>query len=224
MSFNNTIHGFNLSGMRKNSLLAFVMMISVCSFGQLGISAGLNISKYAYSEKTFDIDRKAVMAYNFGVQYKISISETVYLLPELGYTVKGANVYFSYPIGYTGPMKYTNRFNYLQLIVPAIAALPINDELDYEIGAGVFAGYMLNGRSKIEEFDGSTSERKFVSGDLKRMDYGLHLATGFRLGKKLGFHLKYDLGLANIEPNSSNPTVRTRNLSVNFSWLFTEAD
>jgi hypothetical protein len=210
--------------MKKLIFASLFLMLSFNSFAQFGISAGFNLSKYSYAAQSFNIDRKQTMGYNFGLQYKTALSEKTYLLPELSYTIKGANVYFSYPIGTTGPMKYNNHMNYLQLTLPAAIAFPVNDELDYEIGAGLFLGYMINGQSKIEEFDGSTSDRKFDSDDFKQMDYGLQLSTGLRLGKKLGFHFKYDLGLANVEGHSANPAIKTRNFSLNLSFLFSEND
>lgn len=59
-------------------------------------------------------------------------------------------------------MKYTNKLNYLQLNLPVVATFPVSDEIDYEIGAGPYASYLLSGKSTIEEFDGSTSSYTII--------------------------------------------------------------
>ncbi len=212
--------------MKKICVTILLLMLSLNALAQLGISAGLNLAKYSYSEESFDVSRKSIVAYNIGVQYKKALSEKFYLLPEIGYTVKGANVYMTYPIGFTGPMKYTNRLNYLQFTLPVVGAFALDDEdqYDFEIGLGPYAGYLLSAKQKVEEFDGSTSESKFSSDAFNRMDYGLQFSTGFRMSKQLGLHFKNDLGLSNIEPESGNPVIRTRNFSVNLSWIFSEND
>lgn len=212
--------------MKKIYFTIAIFILSLNAFAQIGITAGLNLAKYSYSEESFNVERKSLMSYNFGIQYKKSLSEKFYLLPELEYTVKGANVYMSYPIGETGPMKNTNKLNYLQLTLPVMGAFALDDEgtYDFEIGLGPYAGYLLSAKQKVEEFDGSTSESKFSSDALKRMDYGLQFSTGFRMSKQLGLHFKYDLGLANIEPESGNPAIKTRNFSINLSWIFSGND
>jgi hypothetical protein len=155
------------------------------AFAQLGINGGVNLAKYSYAETRFDVHRKSILAYNFGIQYKKELTEKLFLLPELSYSVKGSRIHYDYPIGFTGPMKEVNKFQYVQFNLPAIAALPINDEIDYEIGGGLFAAYLLKAAQKTVAFDDSNVTRSFASGDLKKMDVGLHFTTGFRMNKML---------------------------------------
>ncbi len=96
------------------------------------------MAKYKYAEEVFDVHRKTILSYNFGIQYRKSLTEKLYLLPELGYTVKGTRIYYDYPIGYTGPMKRINHLNYIQLAVPVVLAIPISDGCDFEMGTGPF--------------------------------------------------------------------------------------
>ncbi|WP_316791676.1 porin family protein [Pedobacter frigoris] len=210
--------------MKKLILTISLIGLTFGAFAQLGIDAGVNLAKYKYAETTFDVERKTIMSYNFGLQYKKSLTEKLYLLPELSYTVKGTRIYYIYPIGFTGPMKRLNRLNYIQLTIPAIVALPVNDEYDFEIGAAPFLGYLSGGKSETVEFDDSTSERKFNSTDFKKMDAGLQFLIGFRLSKKLGFHFKYDWGLANVQYEVADPNIKTRNVSFNMSWIFAKND
>lgn len=206
--------------MKKIIITAIFAGITCSSFAQFGISAGANYTKYSYSKKSFDIERKSMLAYNIGLQYQLPLTENSFLLPELGYTVKGARVYYSYPIGFTGPMKSTNHINYIQMTLPFVYSTEIGDDLDLEFGAGIYTAFLINAKAKIEEFDGSTTTKKFNDDAFKKLDYGTHFLLGFKYGKHLGLHFKYDLGLANIEKNKNNPTVKNRNLSLNISWLF----
>ncbi len=82
----------------------------------------------------------------------------------------------------------------------------------------------MSGTTKLVEFDGTSSESKFSDTDFKKMDLGLQFLAGFRLGKKLGFHFKYDLGLTNIQNTEGDPTIKTRSLSFNASWIFATND
>lgn len=191
------------------------------SWAQIGITAGMNLANYSYAETSFDVHRKSILAYNFGIQYKKSLSEKLFLLPELSYTLKGSRIYYDYPIGAPlGPMKNVNKFQYIQLGLPAILAFPASDEVDFEIGGGLFAAYLLKATQKTVEFDDSNIIRNFASGDLKKIDAGLYFTTGFRMNKMLGLYFGYDLGLLNIQGQSGVPTARTRNFSINMSWLF----
>lgn len=207
-----------------NKLLYTIMFLttSISAFAQIGIKAGINISKYSYSQQSFDIDRHNILAYNFGINYKQPIGKTISFWPELVYTVKGADIYHSYPIGSTGPMKYTNKFSYLQLNLPAVAVFEISDSIDYELGAGIFGAYLTNAKVKVEEFDGSSTTIKYGKDDLKAMDFGFVFTTGIRLNKTLGLNINYDLGLQNIETDSEAPKIKTSNFSLGISWVFSK--
>lgn len=208
--------------MKKLILTLSLIGLTFCSFAQIGITAGMNLAKYSYAETRFDVHRKSILAYNMGIQYKKELTEKLSLLPELNYSLKGSRIYYDYPIGSTGPMKNVNKFQYIQLNLPVIVAVPLNDEIDYEIGGGLFAAYLLKATQKTVEFDDSSVTRDFASGDLKKMDLGLHFTTGFRMSKMLGLHLRYDLGLMNIQGINGSPKARTRNFSINMSWLFSK--
>lgn len=208
----------------KNITFVLLLLFSGNAFCQLGIDGGINLANYKYAEKVFDVHRKTIMSYNVGLQYKKSLTEKLYLLPELSYTVKGTRIYYDYPIGSTGPMKRLNHLNYVQFSLPAVVALPVSDEYDFEIGVAPFLGYLTGGKTELVEFDDSRSERKLTDTDFKKKDVGLQFLAGFRLSKKLGFHIKYDWGIANIQYSATDPTIKTRNVSFNMSWIFSEND
>jgi hypothetical protein len=210
--------------MKKSILTLILGLLCLASTAQFGITAGMNLASYSYAETRFDVHRKSLLAYNAGLIYKKELSGKAFLLPELNYALKGARVYYDYPIGFTGPMKNVNKFQYVQLNLPVVLGLPLSDEVDYEIGAGLFAACLVNAAQKTVEFDGSYQTRDFAAGDLKKLDTGLHFTTGFRMSKIVGFHFTYDLGLMNIQGHSYDPVAKTRNFSMGMSWLFTQND
>jgi hypothetical protein len=210
--------------MKKTILTVSLMCLTFGAFAQFGLTAGMNLGKYSYGETRFDVHRKALLAYNFGILYQKEISEKLFVQPELNYSGKGSRIYYDYPVGVTGPMKNVNKFSYLQLNLPVLVAIPLSDELDYEMGGGLFAAYLLKATQKTVEFDDTELTRDFASGDLKKMDAGLHFSTGFRMGKMLGLHFRYDLGLMNIQGIDGSPAAKTRNFSINVSWLFSKND
>lgn len=89
--------------MKTQFYILFSLAFSTSIFAQFGLKGGVNISKYSSSENSFDIDRKSILAYDFGLNYKQKLTEKFSFWSELAYSVKGANVYHSYPIGFTGP-------------------------------------------------------------------------------------------------------------------------
>lgn len=210
--------------MKKISLTLLLAVTCLVSFAQPGITAGANIAKYSYAESRFDVHRKSLLAFNVGIQFKQKLTGKLFLQPELAYTLKGSRVYYDYPIGFTGPMKNVNKFSYMQLQLPAVITLPISDEIDYDLGAGLFIAYLVKATQKTVEFDDSAVTQSFGAGQLKKMDAGLRFTTGFRMGNKLGLHASYDLGLMNIEGVSGAPAIKTRNFSINISWLFSKND
>jgi hypothetical protein len=216
----------------KNVLILLLFAgFGLQSQAQVGITAGMNLAKYTYKQDPTDLtSRKALMSYNVGIHYHQAISEKWFVLPELSYTTKGARNYPSYPIGYTGPMKYLNRLNYVQLAAPVMLSVPLTDGLDdnattFEIGGGPYIGVLTKATLTSVEFDDSKSTQQYKIGNkssdgFKRTDYGLQFITGTRIFSKIGVHFRYEFGLNNIEPNTANKQIKNRNASLNVSWLF----
>lgn len=217
--------------MKKILLLAFTTLSIIYSHAQIGITTGMNLSRYSIKTDPSDLaDRKAIISWNAGLWYRQSISKIVAFQPELAYTVKGGQVYPFYPIGTTGPMKYANRLGYLQLTVPVMLDLSLpsmddNDNFRLDLGAGPYAATLLKATVTAVEFDDSKATSDYTIGKdasdgFKRMDYGIRCIAGFTLLKTLGVHLQFDQGFRNIEPNPAYPAIKARNFSVNLSWQF----
>lgn len=217
--------------MKKIIFLSFATAAILHSHAQIGITAGMNLSKYSIKADPADLtDRKAVVSWNAGLHYRQSISKIAALQPELAWTGKGGQAYPTYPIGYTGPMKYVNRLGYLQLTLPVMLDLSLpsmddNDNFRIDIGAGPYAAALLKATVTAVEFDDSKAASNYTIGNdatdgFKRMDYGIRYIAGFTLLQALGVHLQFDQGFRNIEPNPAYRAIKARNFSVNLSWQF----
>jgi hypothetical protein len=217
--------------MKQLSLIILVSMFFTAAHSQISITAGLNLSKYSYHADPSDLSaRKAVAAFNAGLNYRKLLSEKISLQPEFSFTQKGARKYPTYPIGFTGPMKYVNRFSYLQLAVPVMASLGLSDMDDesntkFEFGAGPYVAGLIKATVTAVEFDDSKTTTNYSIGSsssdaFRRLDYGLRVMTGFRLLRSIGIHAQYEMGLKNIEPNPSFKPIKNRNFSLNLSWMF----
>jgi hypothetical protein len=217
--------------MKQLSLISLLTVFFVTAHAQLSVTGGLNLSKYSYPADPGDLSsRKAIAAFNAGLRYRKPLSEKISLQPEFGFTQKGARKYPTYPIGFTGPMKYVNRLSYLQLAVPAVASFSLSDmdeegDPKFEIGAGPYVAGLMKAAVTIVEFDDSRTTTRYSIGNsssaaFRRLDYGLRAVTGFRLLRSIGIHVHYEIGLKNIEPNPAFKPIKNRNFSLNLSWMF----
>lgn len=69
--------------MKQLILTLSLIAIKFSLFAQFGLTAGMNLAKYSYDETRFDVHRKSILAYNFGIQYKKELTEKLFLLPKL---------------------------------------------------------------------------------------------------------------------------------------------
>ena len=207
--------------MKKILFTLFLISSSIILNAQIGVTIGGNLAKYLYTS-----DRKAIMSFNFGLVYKAPIAKSVAWQPELLYTSKGAQVYQPTPIGNTDPvMKYKNHLNYIELNSPFVYTGEVTDELDFNFGFGPFVSYLTSAKNIAKNWDETTTKKDFAIGnsitdDFKALDYGGSLMAGFTMSKQLGFHFKYELGLANLSPQPNFPALKTRNFSFNITAFF----
>lgn len=202
--------------MKKILFTFFIAFVSFATKAQLGLTVGGNLAQYKYTS-----DRKPIIAFNAGLSFKSSLGNAVYIVPELLYTSKGAQVY---PVITTtsSVMKYRNHLNYLQFNLPVMWSAEVADDLNFDFGIGPFMSYLVSAKNNAENFDGTKSSRNFAIGseltdDFKAFDYGTTFSIGFTVFKKIGWHIKYDLGLANLSPQPNYPALKTRNVSFNLT-------
>src|SRR5205823_6092491 len=130
------------------------------------------------------------------------------------------------PIGSTNPNeKYLNHINFVELSAPFYAGSSLGDLYRFDIGVGPYVAYMVQAVQTQKRYDGSEAKVNFRVGgkdaaDFTPFDAGLQFGTGFVMGNRVGFHVLYDLGLKNVNATSSEPPLKMRSWSMNFSFYF----
>lgn len=212
----------------KKILLTLLFTSSIIlAKAQIGITAGGNIAKYSY---TSNADRKFIFGFNGGLFYNHNFGENFAIQPELLYTVKGATLYTEIFIGSNNPvMKYQNRLKYVQFSLPVMRSFEVSDEFDFDFGLGVFVGYLTSADYTAKNFDGTSSKGDFKIGNgatdsFKALDYGASAKIGFTMSKTLGFHFRYEAGLADLSPTPNDPKLKTGNMTFNISYIFGSRD
>ena len=113
--------------MKKNKIiyiLGFLLLAAIPSFSQeqnvtrVGFKGGLNFSNFRV-DGIQDNNIKAGL--NLGLFFKLPVSETVALQPELLYSSKGSKLEYDNPI--QGDGEYRFNMNYLELPVMGVFSL-----------------------------------------------------------------------------------------------------
>lgn len=146
-----------------------------------GLKGGLNVSNLSIKN-----DNTRFMAgYHFGALVHIHASNRLGIQPEVTYSAQG------------GISENINKFRYkLDYInVPVLFQYMVNDGVRIETGPQV--GFLLNAKAKAGD----------VKSDIKKNFENIDFSWGFGVGyithSKLGFDLRYNLGITDISKNST---------------------
>jgi hypothetical protein len=234
--------------MKKLLLITFLLAGSLTTFAQVyqddspvsfGIKGGVNLAtlQQSTSGSNSSSTTGSLTSFHAGVFADFKFGDSFSIQPSLLYTGKGATEKEneSNP-EYSINSNVRLTLNYLELPVYALYHTPVGDN-DFFIGAGPFVGYGLSGKEKGSESESITEDNdtqsastsvdqnvKFgsdSSSDVKRIDYGISAMAGFKFSMGFLVSVYYDLGLANIDPDSSDDSkIRTRvaGLSVGYSF------
>lgn len=200
--------------MKKIFLSTLTLLIACATVkAQFGIMGGLNISKYKYTS-----DRKELMSFNAGIVYRQSLGGSLYVQPQLEYSVKGAVKYPDIDLG-NDILKYTNRLSYAELSMPFIVSPDIDKDgiFKFDIGVGPYVANLLKATSTAETYEGDKSKADFKIGttnsdDFKPIDAGLTIMAGTHLWN-VNCIIQYDLGLVNVNPVQSAPPLKMRSFA-----------
>ena len=235
---------------KAGSLLLFAL-ISFPTFSQfkVGVKAGLNIATihqnftrdYDYYEIQHPVPR---LLYSVGLCSDISFGDWVSLQPALLFGAKGVgiNVKKEYEAD-KGYMRFTA--NYLEIPINVVGKYK-----GFQAYAGPYIAFALSGKNKWDmEADGETdsgsekiefvwkevdpadldSEYEFFVLRSRRLDYGLNIGVGYKLGPVL-FNAGYSLGLANMTPSvkgmdedefdPKDAKRSTRTVTISVSYFF----
>lgn len=155
------------------------------------------------------------------------------LQASLLYSVKGRNYGRSYDsakafISDTSGITATWKINYLTLPVNLVYRLPLSNHVRLVIGAGGYAGYLLNSKSSYTYYNASgeisTSDNKLATGETvnsySQMDYGVNGIAGLDFNDRVMLSFNYSRGLSDFYKGADNSGYKHETLGASLVvWL-----
>jgi hypothetical protein len=177
---------------------------------EYGIKGGVNFSNF-YSNEVDDQNLR--IGYNAGLFFKAAITDFLAIQPEVLYTTKGSTT--SYDNFFTGPAKFSQNLNYLE--VPVLAVINLGES--FNVHAGPYVAYLLKAQVQNKTSDGNLDFVEDLNeGDYERLDYGIAVGAGFEFDV-IRFGARYDYGLRQIGKNQGFNLAGVPINSVSFSDL-----
>jgi len=190
---------------------------------KFGIKGGFNVSQFARSNnyKPSFTGSNTVIGFQGGVFANVSLGK-LSIQPAVMYTGKGGSTLMEYLDDDIRSVIYGKAsIYYLQVPINFIYHIPLSKGQLF-VGAGPFVSRAINGRFNAYDLPVVAgvpnnlqghyqSDIEFSSTNhnaFKHFDYGVNGLIGVQINKVL-FNINYDLGLANINPESRN-TYKTR--------------
>jgi hypothetical protein len=186
---------------------AAMMMISTAQaqhtsvHSALGIKGGLNIYNL---ETDPDNNYDSKIGFNAGLLGHVHLSENWALQPEITYSSQGAKTTVA-------GTDYKLNLGYIN--VPVLVQYMFDN--GFRIEAGPQVGFLINAKAKAGSVETDAKD------NFKTVDFGIgaglsyvHPPTGF------GIDARYNLGLSNINDNSSINEVKNRGAQIGVFYLF----
>ncbi len=199
--------------MKKLTLLVAVMLlgISTVSLSQIkyGIKAGLTSANQDWSAGGISINPDARMGLAMGVFVNFMISDKIGIQPELLYVMKGAKVDGAF-FDEEATEDVTLKADYL--------SIPIMVKYYFgglNLQAGPTFDLLMSAKSVYDDED------EDIKDQLKGMDMGLAFGLGYDLPMKLGFDLRYIIGLSDINDSEDMTGVEMKNKCLMFTVAYT---
>lgn len=182
--------------------LCLLCCFSIAStHAQVAVKAGVNFANMLFEEDDDNIEDLAEDGspkLMLGAVFIIPVGKLLAIQPEVLYVRKGSERSFTTAAG-----KFTNDITYDYIDVPLLLRLSLGDTYGESIGlylnAGVYGGYVLNGKS-VNETPLGNSEVDYTFDDQdnqQRVDFGLVGGAGLTLGN-LFLELRYTHGTNNL--------------------------
>lgn len=153
-----------------------------------GVKGGVNFSNLYLKDAN---DNKMLTGFNIGLFAKLPVSSTFAIQPELYFTTKGAQTTYNSTF-INGTVQY--NFNYLE--VPLLFVVNITD--NFNLHAGPYVSYMLNGKVKNKSNVGSVDfDEKINTEDYNKFDAGIAAGAGVDLGA-ISLGARYTYGLTKV--------------------------
>jgi len=217
----------------KASLIAVALLLGISLNAQdkpltFGVKAGMNLANFG-GDGADGMDAK--IGFNVGVTVDYALTQDLYLLTGLEFTMKGAKDKGSISmidedfevVSFEG--KQTCNPMYLQVPIHLGYKLAIDDNTKIVLHAGPYLAYGVGGKVNTkgtyteagQAFSIDSDTDFFGKDKFKRFDLGLGLGVGAEFGK-IGVGLGYDFGLLNIADGGDK--VRNMNASLTVGYKF----
>lgn len=200
-----------MTKMKKIMLAAFAVITlqATAQKVKFGARAGVNLASQSLSVGGEDFTSKVGLT--LGVVTEFSLGKSLSLQTGVGYSNRGAGIKHA---GHTDNLV----INTLEVPINVVYKFP-SAKGAFILGAGPNIG--LNLSAKVKEHDGPDEEIKIGNnaGELKALDFGLNLVTGYEFNKKLFVQLNYNFGLTNLA-NVNGLTQNGRQLGLTFGYFF----
>lgn len=213
----------------KKIILTSFMLCSIFAFSQdikFGAKVGLNLSNLRGDYPAAINEHNSKIGFHIGGFAQYEINDKFALQPELLFSTQGNTyVHKTYYGGgsYYDGADYNLKLNYLNL--PIILKYKIIDKLNIEFGPQI--GYLISAKTKVDvtedsrdpsqnysveidmlndgiyNFGGTTVQSKASA---NRLDFSLNLGASYDITEKIFIEGRYNLGLSNVDKNSTNGT------------------
>ncbi len=187
-----------------------------------GVSAGVALSNYHAKFEGETDNGNSITGLTAGVMADIPVGKNFSFQPALNWIQKGTKEEVTF-MGITEKTKLTG--NHLEIPLNFLYNVSGNTGTFF-IGAGPSITFALSGKWKYD--DGTNSFTEDVqfgddpdNDDIKGLDFGANLLTGFRFPNGLFISAGYNLGLGNLVPGGSEDgTLKSNYFSIRLGWLF----
>lgn len=206
------------------------------SDARIGIKAGVNLSTVRYSGSDYANEvndhTKSNIGYNFTVYGDFGVGNNFFIQPGITLQNKGTKVEMSETLGGT-TTSLTSKIDVMSIDVPvnAVLRIPTGQTGAFQISAGPYIGFNIDGKRKETVSDGTNSltdkdDLSFGSGqndDVSSMDFGANFGLGYRLNNGFTIGANYGLGLSNLVPKDNRTgdekaTSRIIGFSIGYSF------
>lgn len=188
------------------ALAAFVTNAQKVGFG---VKAGANFSTVSTNDDEFNSERAMRTTYHAGLVADFSVSQKFSIQPHLLIQGKGVSLEHE---------DHKDRFKFTSLDIPVNLVYKSNG---FFVGGGPNLGINLSGKLEAEDDPSENTEFEFGSeaGQIKRINFGVNLLTGYRLKNGLFFSGNYLAGISNWS-NSSEDKWRNNLFGISVGFMF----
>lgn len=198
--------------MKKLLIIAALLISGVALKAQTkyGFKLGYNLGSVSSNDPEIKEDGKTLSGIGFGAFAEFSVGKNFTIQPQLNYNRKGLAV------AYDG---HSDKFQFNVLDIPVNALYRSNG--GFFIGGGPNFGFNLSGGLRAHDDPSENFDFEFGKnpGQIKRMDLGLNLLTGYEFKNGLFVSANYLAGLTNLS-NVSGQTWRNNLLNFSLGYSF----